>query len=506
MQVGYKDIVENDYIFSKDGIKWIEINNKIFQLKKKYSNIMDKISSKEGFAFPSTDYVTRFRELTNKTPLIQIGNVNENEWRLSQTQKFEYLPNSYLDKKGTYLLNKPSILISLTGGSDTSNDISIYYDGSFNAFLNQRVASFSFKEQDYDLLYYFYALTKSSFFRQQWLGKGGIQKNTVAKERGNTFLPLIKDNNTIKFISLITQAILNKEARIKVLQKEIFHNIERELFTSQKSNSFSFELPRFKEAYEKTRLDTGLYSYRYKRFHSYLINYKHGYKSFFELNKKDVYFRKGPNLAVSVIGHSIYTSEQQNNFYTLLVSKYFTDYNTLNGCEYIGNKKELPTLEKGDILYSCRGEMGRLLILLEDMEKATTNFDCAIIKFPKQELYKTIFIGQFLNYLRDKKFVSTIAITGSGADSFTKYQFDYLLFPNFPESKQKVIANLYHNEKLDYNVTKCTVDNFLQIDTKFNNEAGIYDLDKSSKSLKSILNSTIDNIINDRKVKISFSD
>lgn len=504
MQVEFQDIINNDYIFSNDGIKWIEMNKKINHLKNKYSNVFEKVFSKEGYSFPSADYVTRFKDLTKKTPLLQIGNVNDSEWLISSSQSFEYLPNTYLEKKQSYLLNSPSVLISLTGGSDTSNDISIYFDGSFNAFLNQRVASFTFESKNEDLIFYFYAFTKTNFFKEQWLGKGGIQKNTVAKERTNTYLPLVDDDSIIKYVSVLTQAIINKESRIKFLQSEIYNLINSEILSNQKANDFNFELPRINELIQKTRLDTGLYSYGYKRFYNYLTNYKFGFKSFFELNDKDVYFRKGPNLAISVIGHSIYSATPQKNFYSLLVSKYFTDYNTINGREYIGNKRELPTLEKGDILYSCRGVMGRLLILIDGIEKCTTNFDCAIIKFPNQELYKTIFIGQFLNYLKAKQFVTTIAITGSGADSFTKYQFDYLLFPNFPDNKQKEIASLFHNEHIVYDAEKCNLDNFLTIDTKYNNKAGIYQLDKTANLLKEKLNNVLDNIINDKKVNINF--
>jgi type I restriction enzyme S subunit len=46
--------------------------------------------------------------------------------------------------------------------------------------------------------------------------------------------------------------------------------------------------------------------------------------------------------------------------------------------------------------------------------------------------------------------------------------------------------------------------NFLQKDNEFNERAGIYDLDKTVKKLKKILNDSINDIVNDKEVNIKF--
>ena len=137
--VNFNEIIQNDYVLSKDGLKWIEFNKSINKLREKYPNIIDDFQSFDGFAFPSNDYVTQFTDLKKKVKLLQIGNVNEAEWVITETQKFEYVPDKYLQTKKKYLISYPCILISLTGGSDTANDITSFFDGSFKAFLNQRV-------------------------------------------------------------------------------------------------------------------------------------------------------------------------------------------------------------------------------------------------------------------------------------------------------------------------------------------------------------------------------
>jgi tryptophan synthase beta subunit len=46
---------------------------------------------------------------------------------------------------------------------------------------------------------------------------------------------------------------------------------------------------------------------------------------------------------------------------------------------------------------------------------------------------------------------------------------------------------------------------FYKNDNEFNNIAGIYELDKTAKQLKAKLNVAIDNIVNDKPVKIDFA-
>lgn len=147
--------------------------------------------------------------------------------------------------------------------------------------------------------------------------------------------------------------------------------------------------------------------------------------------------------------------------------------------------------------------MGRLLIFCDQVEKTITNIDNVHIEFPNQDLFKNIYIAQILSYLKEKGFIKSIAITGSGADSFTKYQFDMLPIPNFPESKQKEIAALYHNPQ-EYFTDDFTLDNFEGKDNEYNLTAGIYELDKTAKRLKDKLNKAIDDIVNDRDVKFEF--
>lgn len=500
--VSYNEILANDYVLSKDGLKWIEFNKSIERLREKYPNILDDFNSFDGYAFPSSDYVTRFDDLKRKVKLLQIGNVNDSEWVITETQKFEYVPDKYIQSKKRYLLNNPCILISLTGGSETDNDITSYFDGSFKAFLNQRVSALTMKEYREDYFFYFYALTKSKYFKEQWLGKGGIQKNTVSSDRAKTYLPKISNQNIVRFISILTQAIIRKEQSIKERFIKILTLIEQELLNNQKPNRFKFELPTFKEIGLIERFDTNLYREYFKKEIFIIQNYKGGYKAFQDFGFKLI---RGNNLAISIIGKSVYSETDYPNFYKLLLPKNIDKYGTIIKREFLGNPNNLLRLKKGDIVFGAEGfEKGRSVIVFDESGKSITNFHGMTIRHESENLNTTIYFKCLLDYLRNKGLIDLYATGGNGG-SLSQSYWNTIPFPVFGDEKQKEIISLYHNPDSNYQTNRFTLDNFLEQDNSFNETAGIYELDKTAKQLKEILNKAIDDIANDREVDIKFS-
>ncbi len=110
-------------------------------------------------------------------------------------------------------------------------------------------------------------------------------------------------------------------------------------------------------------------------------------------------------------------------------------------------------------------------------------------------------IGMFILFLRKNDFFNFYAVGGQGG-SFGKEKTENLIIPNFPESKQQKISSLYYNPT-DYS-DKLNLENFLAKDQKWNEQAGIIELDKSIKQMKEYLNSVFDKIVNDDEVKIDF--
>jgi hypothetical protein len=499
--VSYKEIIENEYVLSKDGLKWIEFNKSINILRQKYPNILDDFKSFDGFAFPSSDYVTQFENLTKKVKLLQISNVNQKEWIVNNVQKFEYVPDTYLLSKKRYLLNNECLLISLTGGTDTDNDITSYFDNSFMAFLNQRVSAFTMKEYNKDYFFYFYAMTKTKSFKEQWLGKGGIQKNTVASDRAKTYLPKINNLEIVNFVSILTQAIINKEKLIKVRHETILKTIETELLKNQKPNKFSFELPRINEIEEVGRLDTNLYRKHFKNVVFEIQNYKNGFQAISELGFT---LSRGQNLQVSNIGESVYSKKKYTNFYTLMLPKFLSKYGTVDKIEYLGNQNNLKTLQKGDLIFGAEGfEKGRSIVIIEEQSRAITNIHGITIQQKEHNVNKAIYVKCCLDYLRSKGLIDLYAVGGNGGSLAQKY-WEIIPFPKFDTSKQNEIAKLYHNIIVEYKSDTFTLENFIEQDIIFNENAGIYELDKTAKQLKEILNKAIDSIVNDKEVEIKF--
>lgn len=100
------------------------------------------------------------------------------------------------------------------------------------------------------------------------------------------------------------------------------------------------------------------------------------------------------------------------------------------------------------------------------------------------------FISCFLNADFMRRYCSYLSL-GSKMKELKIEHFLQIPFPNFPLNLQEQIALLYHNPNSKLNYEELTLKNFTIQDEAFCKEAGIYELDKSIKYLKNILNSCI---------------
>ncbi len=491
--VNLQDVVNKDFTLSSSQYANLVMSNKNYKYVRDF--LSRPISREDlGVEVGSVSYIdsSPFRFIRTKA-LQSYSFLPE----LNQETALPILPSEFIQmnlKEGDLLISKDSNI----------GEIVILDKDYPDYMLSGAIYKLPVKEE---WRYYLLALVKADIFREQL--DFMVPKGATIRHAKTMFLdckiPLPNNNaaNIIKYISTLTKAIINKEKLIRQRHANILQLIEKELTENQKPNKFCYHLPRLNDVKEVGRLDTGVYEKTFLRQKHLLTNYKNDYCSFLALNDNNVLISRGQNLQESNIGKSIYTNKYIHGYYTLCLSKHFTKFQTITQLLYLGNKLSLKTIHEGEIIFSCRGEMGRLLIYCEPVENTITNIDNVHIAFPHQELFKNIFIAQILSYLKDIGFIKSIAITGSGADSFTKYQFDMLPIPNFPESKQKEIAALYHNPQ-EYLTDDFTLDNFEEKDNEYNLTAGIYELDKTAKRLKDKLNKAIDDIVNDKEVTIAF--
>lgn len=187
-----------------------------------------------------------------------------------------------------------------------------------------------------------------------------------------------------------------------------------------------------------------------------------------------------------------------------MLPKFLSKYGTVATVEYLGNSKELKTLKKGDLIFGAEGfEKGRSIVIIEEKDRTITNIHGITIQQEEHNIIKAVFIKCCLDFFRHKGLIDLFAVGGNGGSLAQKY-WDFIPFPKFDHKKQTEIASLYHNDKIHYGIANCTLDSFLKTDSDYNVEAGIYELDKTLKFLKHKLNRAIDDIVNDRKLSISF--
>lgn len=342
---------------------------------------------------------------------------------------------------------------------------------------------------------YIFAILRTDFFIEQILSfqNRGMYPRLDKDTINFVHIPLPRSSKELEYISLLQKVAINKEREIREKSEKIDDIIGTEIGGST-DHSFVYSFPLVGDLREVGRLDTGPYTSSYKTIESKIKNYKSGSSSLDELGYT---IGRGQNLQISNIGISVYSESKIDSFYRLLLSKYFTDWMTVENYEYIGNPKKLKTINKGDIIFSCRGDLGRIFISCEQMTDTITNIDNVHIRNEEATLENKIFIGAFLNYLRKVDYLSQISVGGSGADSFTKYHFDMIKIPNFSGVLQKKIANLYYNTDITISKSPSVSgsDVFIKNNSAWNEVAGISQLDSSAKSVRTTLVRAIDNII-----------
>lgn len=348
---------------------------------------------------------------------------------------------------------------------------------------------------------YLFSFLRSDFFVEQILSfqNRGMYPRLDDDTVDFVYIPLPRSAKELHLVSTLQKMALNKEKEIRRKAGAIDELIASEIGEEQQ-DEYAYSFPSIKDLRTTGRLDTGPYTNAYKIIQNEIENYKHGASTLEELGYT---ISRGQNLQVSNIGRSVYSEIPTDGFYKLLLSKYFTDWMTVENQEYLGNTKKLKTISKGDIIFSCRGDLGRVFVSCEDLEDTITNIDNVHIRNSAATLEQGIFVATFLNYLRKKGYLSQISVQGSGADSFTKYHFQMIKIPNFDTPLQKKIASLYFSPQAASFETPLPsqsedFDAFLHKDSDWNEKAGITQLDLSAKSVRQMLTEVMESIILDK--------
>ena len=498
-EISFRDVFQNHCSFSPSNYKSVNMQN---NNTKEIRDLLEEevIPGTEVGSLAYTTIESNYKFL--RTKACQRNNFHLD---LSIPDSFEYIkPNEFFFRKGKNdrkTVEKGDLLF-VTGGN--VGEVAIAQD-----IGNTIISSHFFKLPISKNKLYVFSILKSDFGKVQSnfgpIGSiGGLDtftKDTLLSIK-IPFPTQQNGNEVIEYVEMLVRAVLRREEEIKKRIYLIWELIENELSTNQHGKEFVYEHPSFSEIKKRSsRLETGMYTEEFKRLDHILNNYTGGWRTLSDLNYSIL---RGQNLQFTAIGKSLYSKIPKNRFYKLALSKNFTEYGTMKKYHFVGNKNKLKEIEKGDVILSCRGVLfGRICIFCEDVSKTITNIDNVHIKNEGSSLHHKIFIGLFLSYLRNKGHLHRIAITGSGANSLTKYQFNLLKFPNFPENIYTNIAMFFYKNP-DIQRSSLTLNDFEEKDNLILKQSGIYQLDKQIKKIRKRIENVIKMIAENRLVEIKF--
>lgn len=353
--------------------------------------------------------------------------------------------------------------------------------------------------------YYLLAFIKHKVFREQL--DFMVPKSATIRHAKTMFLdckiPLPKSNEEqiINYVEIITQSIINREKEIKRKHNEIHNTIHLELSNNQKKKSFQYVHPTFQELKQDKRIDAGFFCEEHKRLTFATINYIHGYST---LDKQGLKLLPGPSLEIKLLGTRIDSEIELEGFYRLITPKQIQNYGTVTHYEYIGTPRKIAPIRYGDILFGESGT-GRTMVYLDRHEKTINNAHAHLLRPIEGEcsLEKAITIRSVLQYYKEIGITDFLTVGGSGGHLSPSY-FNRVYIPNFQHRIQKKISTLYHNPLAKIEPQKLSIKNFLDKDSSYIREAGISELDATSKKLKLRLDTVLHAIVNNEDVNLSF--
>jgi type I restriction enzyme S subunit len=268
--------------------------------------------------------------------------------------------------------------------------------------------------------------------------------------------------------------------------------IEQELQDNQLANTFNYQMPSYNNLINLNRFDTGLYTQKFQEVEFLVENYKNGSRT---LVQQGFYSIRGQNLQVSQIGKSLYSNNYKSNFYQLFLPTNINKHGISDKIIYLGNHKKLFTLQNDDIIFGAEATFISFMPLKEK-GKLITNIHGTILRHDTKDTNQKIFIKCMLDWFRKKGTLKAYSVGGNGG-SFSTMYWDKLQFPLFPKDKQIEIAKLYYNPSDDYleHIINLDVKTFSASDDEVNIKSGILDLDEQIKSIKSIIDNEIENMV-----------
>lgn len=448
------------------------------------------------------------KELLDEETQYQKGNEPGSQWYVKQSNKyllrtkalqdFSYLiypkgdsiipinPKKYANlklKKGDILLSKDSNI----------GEVAIVCSNECeNKNFCSGIVKLNIKDE-YDN-YYIFAFLKHNSFKEQL--NALCPKGATIKHAGERWMQCkipfpnqTNDKDIIKWISERVQMIIDMERIIADKAQKIFDIINTNLISNQKDEEYIYEYPTFLKMLKERRLDAAIYCKEYEEKIRLVELFKNGYWTPSEYGFSVI---PGPSLEIKLLKTRIDSDNYKKGFYQLLLPTNLSEYGTINKIQYLGTKKQLPLLKKGDILFGEAGfQKGRSTVIVEEIEKCTTNAHGLYARREDGDLRKSIYFRCIFDWYRRMNLIDLMAVGGSGGHFSPEY-FEYIKIPKFNEELIDEIVSLYYTpDSVEYD-----------INGKNYPKWGIMQLDKAKKNLKDKITIILDKIINDEPIEI----
>lgn len=487
----------SNFLIKPTSIKKSDILNKVFSLhpsehkkidiRNKNLKSISQLVNYEGVGEQIN--VDEYLNFNSNYTLVTISNMGE--CIIDETQGERISPFIYNDS--TKKLSKGDVLVSRNASLGKITLV----NKDFNAILNGGISYLKFKEEKKYYAFAFFLLDYGADYLTVLTSGGGTQKNAKRQNLLDLKIPFPTSKNhkspelIEKYVSVLTQNIVDKKEQIEKKLKQINKLIENELKSS--FTKFSFTHPK-KSAFTKSnfRLDTGLYKEDYKRIVDGITKYENGYFSLESLKKHKWVSGSTPSVLFE-------TNLKSDKLWIAVADiNYGLTYKRLKSFK-INDK--INTIEDGDILITRKGAtVGKMIIYFDaGFNEAFVNEDLKVLRLDLP-MFEKVFVGLFLNSKYGQ--VQMLSNGSKGTkQGLTNPDILNVVIPKFPVSMKKRIAELYHNpinkEKID------DLESYLESEKLRNSKIGIAQLNLEYFELIETLDSVIHKIITDKPITLN---
>ncbi|MFY7937985.1 MAG: hypothetical protein ACOVOQ_11455 [Flavobacterium sp.] len=487
----------SNFLIKPNSIKKSDILNKVFSLhpsehkkidiRNKNLKSISQLVNDEGVGEQIN--VDEYLNFNSNYTLVTISNMGKciiDETQGERISPFIYKDSAKKLSKGDVLVSRNASLGKIT-----------LVNKDFNGILNGGISYLKFKEDKKYYAFAFFLLDYVADYLTVLTSGGGTQKNAKRQNLLELKIPFPTSENHItpelieKYVSLLTQNIIDKEEQIELRQKNVDELVYNELRNNQNSN-FSYSLPKKSDLLSHNRIDSGLYTEKYKEENHLIENYKNGFSTI-SASK----FRSGSTPKTRIFNASKSTLKW-------VTPTNISDEGFYNPIEKISMPKS-NNLKKDCILFINRTSKGKK----GEYVGITCFYDVSYFGEGQhnQGLYRIehlskdemIFTTAFMNSRIMRKLCGNISI-GSKMKEMKSYDFATLKFPKFDKSLKQKIGSLYYNsiDKKNFDF-----ENYLENEKLRNQKLGIFQLNTEIIEIKKELEIILNKIITEEPITLN---